>query len=261
MTLMKPLKTKELPKGENTIYELKYDGGSSITKIEGKKVEVYHGDRQVVQTHKYPEVFEELKSQKDGKYVAEIVVIDPEHPGGNFNNYQRRLCENFFKIQRRAKKFPVTFVLHDVIDVDEPFQERRKILKERITPTTHVKVIEAYKSPKPILDLQKKYGTIEGIVAKDIDSKYRMDTRVGWWKKRFNVEEVVKVIQYEDWTKSDGTPGIVMTTDDGKRINLAGPRQHEAKAKIDATGFAMIEIAYHKVSDKGFRFTTVKRIL
>jgi len=261
MTLMKPLKTKELPKGDNIVYELKFDGGSARINKQGEKIEIFHGDREIVQTHKYPEVVSELQKQKDGLYIAEICVIDSEHPGGNFNLYQKRMCENFFKIQRRSKQYPVTLVIHDVIDIDEPLLTRREILKKRISPSLHVKVIGQYDSPEPILELQKKYGTIEGIVAKSIDSKYRMDTRSGWWKKRFNIEDTVKVVEYEEWEKSDGTPGIVMTTDDGKRINLAGPKQYEAKEKIDATGFAMVEIAYHKVSDKGFRFTTVKRIL
>lgn len=261
MTLMKPLKTKELPEGENIVYELKYDGGSARVKIEGQKVEIYHGEKEVIQTHKYPEVFEELKSQKDGLYIVEICVLDDKHIGGNFQSFLKRQCENFYKIRRRSKKYPVTFLIHDVIDIDEPLSRRRKLLEERIIPTRHVKLIDQFDTPDTILEAQKIYGTIEGIVAKDKDSKYRFDSRVGWWKKRFNVEDTVKAVRYEKWLKDDGTPGIVLFTEDEKKINLSGPRQHEAISKIDTEGFVMLEIAYHKVSDKGFRFTTVKRVL
>ena len=259
MTLMKPQKTEKLPEGENIIYELKYDGASSRIVIEKGEVLIFHGDKTEPQNYKYPEVISDLKKQKDGEYIVELCVLDDKNIGGSFNNFQRRMCQDYFKIRRRAKSLPLTIIFHDIID-DEPLYKRRKILRERITPTPRLKVIDAYDSPKPILDLQKKYGTIEGIVAKNLDSYYRMDTRTGWWKKRFNVEETVKCVSYEDWAKSDGTTGIVMITDDGKRINLAGPKQHEAKEMIDARGFAMAEIAYHKVSDRGFRFTTVKRI-
>jgi len=257
--LMKPKKAP-LPLGENIVYELKYDGGSSRVKVEGGKVEIFHGAKDVPQTHKYPEVIDDLKKQKDGLYIAEIVVIDAEHPGGCFNKYQKRMCEDFFKIRKRAKLYPTTFIIHDILETDSPFIERRKVLKKKITPTSRVKVIDAYSSPKPIMELQEKYGTVEGTVAKDINSKYEMNSRNGWWKERFNVEETVKVVDWEEWIKKDGNEGIVMITDDNKRINLSGPRQYKAKEKILDNGFVMVEISYHKASDKGFRFTTVKRI-
>jgi ATP-dependent DNA ligase len=255
--LMKPLKSEVLPKGENIIYELKYDGGSSRIKVKSGKVEIYHGDKNVLQNHKYPELLSELSKLKDGEYIAELCVINKEFPGGDFNKYLSRMCENFFKIRQRSKEYPATAVIHDIVNNDV-LSERKSILKS-IPSSEHVKIIEYYKTEDPILNLHKLFS-VEGIVAKDLNSTYQFDKRSGWWKKRFNTEETVKCVSYEDWTKSDGTPGIVMTTDDGKRINLSGPRQQEAKEKIDAAGFAMVEIAYHKVSDKGFRFTTVKRI-
>lgn len=269
---MKPKKTSEVPKGSDYIFEIKFDGGSAVIKIEKGKVEIQHGDNPDAQAYKYPELVKELKDSADGTYIAELCVIDDQHMGGHFPYFLRRQCQDFFKIQSRSKAYPITAQIHDVMETEEgditlkTLMERKERIKKNIKENNHVKIVRFYDTPDPVMAYK---GLIEGIIAKRKDSQYRMDSRDGWWKTRFNKRKVITFVKYEDWHKGDGEPevdpsiitGIVMITVDGKRAPLAGPRQHEAKEKINKNGKVDILLEFHEETEEGFRFPVVVDIL
>jgi bifunctional non-homologous end joining protein LigD len=276
---MKPKKTSEVPKGTDYVYEIKYDGGSAVIKIQKGKVEIQHGDNPDAQAYKYPELVKELKDSVDGTYIAELCVIDDQHMGGHFPYFLRRQCQEFFKIQTRSKAYPITAQIHDVIETEfgvevyKTLLERKAIINKNIKETNHVKIVRFYETADPVMALK---GKIEGCVTKRKDSQYRMDSRDGWWKTRFNKRKIVTFVKYEEWHKGDEEPeyeldgtlvdpsiitGIVLITGDGKRATLAGPRQHEAKKKIDTNGKVDILLEFHEETEEGFRFPVVVEIL
>jgi len=253
-TVMKPKAIETIPKG-NHIYELKYDGGSCVIEVKNNKIGIWHNNNGTNQIYKYPELVEDLKnSVKDGTYIAELCVITPRFKGGDFSLYLKRQCENRMKIEQRSKKYPITAVIYDIVknddeDVsDEKLIERKKILSKNINETEHIKIIEYHKSPKKFLDMKDK---IEGFVIKNIDSIYRFNTRIGWYKYRFNTESVVKCITYEDHPK-----GIVLISDTERRFNLPGPRSRIARSVINQKGFIEAEISAYKK-----RKAVVKRLI
>ena len=255
MTLMKP-KKGDIPISKDYIYELKYDGGSSVITISKGKVTIQHGDNPDDQTYKYPELSAELTNCSDGAYIAELVVIDKDHIGGHFPGFLRRQCQNHFKIQDRMHTYPITAQIHDIID-DKPLLERKRLINERIKESDHVKIVRYYDTPDPINALE---GKIEGIIAKRKDSHYKMDSRDGWWKKRFNKRENVLFTTYEEWEKETGEKGLVLITPDKRRATLAGSRVDEAKERIDRDGKVVVLLEYHEKTEDGFRFPVVKRV-
>ena len=96
---------------------------------------------------------------------------------------------------------------------------------------------------------------IEGIVIKNPESLYHLGKREGF-KYRFNTEENLKFTSYESWSKHTGEQGIVLITDEGRRVNLAGKRVEEAQQKVDEDGYVKCE-----VSSYGKRFSSIKRVL
>jgi ATP-dependent DNA ligase len=219
---MKPKKTSEIPIGD-LIYEVKYDGGSSTIKVEKGKVEIQHGVNPDDQSYKYPELVEDLKKCQDGKYIAELCVIDKDHIGGFFPHFLRRQCQEHFKILSRSKQYPVTAVIHDIVETDTdctslPLLDRKEQIKKRVKESDHIQIVRFYDTPEPILALK---GKVEGCVAKRKDSQYRMDSRDGWYKTRFNKREVVVFSSYEEWEKETGEKGLVLITSEKKRATLA----------------------------------------
>ena len=260
--VMKPKKIDNIPENSESnkyIYEIKYDGGSGIIVKKGIDVNIYHNGNSTPRTYRYPELIPEIFNMKDGVYIAELIVATPEMIGGDFDLFQKRQVENHFKINRRQNIYPITAIIYDVIQNngenirDLTLLERKKILQNNVVDSNHIRLIESYVKPDKIMEKQNEY---EGIVIKDLNSVYLHGRRDGWFKKRFNREEIVKFTDYED-TET----GIVLLTEKNKRVNLAGKRSQIAKDKITNDGHVMCEIAYNKQTDKGFRICTVKRIL
>ena len=259
--LMKPKKIGNIPDNPDGkyIYEIKYDGGSAVIEKYGDTVKIYHNKNPDPQEYKYPELVEgALRCLKDGIYVCEIVVFNKEGIS-DFSLFQKRQLENKVKIQFRRQLYPVTAMVYDIIrangeDVtDYPLLERKKMLSERVFDNSHIRLVEFFSKPEPILKLKDK---VEGIVIKDVNSTYKFGKRDGWFKHRFNKEETVKCVSYEV------TPtGIVLITEDGRRINLAGHRSEIAKKRIDEDGEVLVEVSYHQKTKDGFRFPVVKRIV
>jgi ATP-dependent DNA ligase len=266
LELMKPKKSETILTGENKIYEVKYDGGSALLVKKNGMFQVFHGENPTPVTHRYPELIAESSNLKDGIYVAELCALNAENPGGHFPSYLKRQCENSFKIGLRANLLPITAMVYDVVEFGGKdcsglsLLMRKQILFDAVMGlgvAPHIQLVPFHDSPDPILANKD----LEGIVIKDINSPYLFGKRDNWYKYRFNKEETVKFVSFENWEKKTGEEGIVMITEAGRRVTLAGPRVYEAKDKMEGQGFVMAEIVYNGKTDKGFRFTTVKRIL
>lgn len=265
--VMKPKKTDAIPIDDKYIYELKYDGGSAIIKVNKNGVYVSHSNNADNQLYKYPELANLMNEGVEGEYIAELCVITKDHPGGIINTFQRRQCDNRFKIMQRAKQYPLTAVIYDItMDGSTPTTNmdllaRKKLLEQKIKPSQHVMLADYYHTPDVLL----KMKNIEGIVIKDIDAPYRFGKRDRWFKYRFNKEETVRFVSYEEWEREnpDGTTskGIVLSTEEGFRVNLPGQRCVNAMQKINEKGFVNCEVSYYSKSKDGFRFATIKRII
>lgn len=262
--MIKPMKCKPtdtIPDNQdgNLIFEQKFDGGRGIITVKNGKVEVRHGKNPNLMNVKYPDLLPDLQGLPDGIYDGEIVVLQDGF--SVFNLYQKRQCSNPFKIQLRAKKYPVTFAVFDILQCNGQdlrnlslMQRKQKLQDILKQDRDHVKLTRFFDNPNVLLEKQQ---FLEGIVIKSKDSSYEEDKRSGLWRKiRFNKEDTVTVIGYE-LTET----GIVMITDTEKRINLAGQRSKKAKELIDNNGKVRLEIVFYEETDKGYRFCSVKRIL
>lgn len=260
-TVMKPKLIRAIPTTDRFIYQTKYDGGSAFIQVSKNAIKIYHSKNATPVNYKYPELIPKLKEAlSPGIYIAELCVITDEFPGGDFSKFQKRQCEHPFKIRRVSSKHPVTVMIYDAVEIDnidihmESLTERQKILQSNIKENDAVRIVESYEDPKEII---KHKDILEGIVAKEKDSTYHQGTRRYWYKIRFNHEETVRCISYEDHPK-----GITLITNEKNRINLPGRRSTKAKEKINKNGYVDIElIFYSKSNDGGYRFSTVKRVL
>ena len=267
--VMKPKKVDEIPIDDKYIYELKYDGGSAIISKNTYYNGVYiaHSNNADNQVYKYPELAVALSDLPPGEYIAELCVITKDHPGGIINTFQKRQCSNRFRIMQRAKQFPITAVIYDITrdgnhSIETDLLSRKKLLEKKIKPSENVILADYYHSPDALLKMK---DNIEGMVIKDIDAPYRFNKRDRWFKYRFNKEETVKFTTYEKWERKnpDGavSSGIVLSTDEGHRVNLPGIRCETAMQKINEKGYVNCEVSYYSKSKDGFRFATIKRVL
>jgi bifunctional non-homologous end joining protein LigD len=179
------------PAGEGWAFEIKWDGVRALAHsdgVGGLRIESRRGEDI---TARYPELAglgEALAGHRvvlDGEIVA---FDDQDRP--SFQRLQLRMgLTSALSIQRRVPKTPVTFVIFDLLQLDDratlelPYEERRRLLGELEldgphwqTPSHHLGEGGA------LLEAARERG-LEGVVAKRLESPYRPGRRSGEWVK------------------------------------------------------------------------------
>jgi ATP-dependent DNA ligase len=203
------LSRKQLPEGEEWVYEPKYDGFRALAFVDGD--EVFLQSRNGRPLLRY---FPELKFPK-GKYVldGELVILDSDGRE-EFNALQARLHPAESRVRMLAEETPARFRAFDLLARDrgklvaKPFGERRAALEKLIGKKGKgsVELTPLTPSPKkaePWLD-----GG-EGVIAKQLDARYRPGERKGMVKvKRVRTIDCVIV----GWRpgKEKGTVGSLI---------------------------------------------------
>jgi ATP-dependent DNA ligase len=137
----------------------------------------------------YPELMSINKQIKKRCILdGELLVMKEGKP--DFYDLQKRsLMTNKTKIEFAMKRIPVSFIAYDILYldnlqiIDKPLMERKNILQKTITENEHISV------SRFIPDLGVKFYKLtveqglEGIVAKQKDSKYFFDKRTKEWLK------------------------------------------------------------------------------
>ncbi|MGH2960618.1 MAG: non-homologous end-joining DNA ligase [Solirubrobacterales bacterium] len=193
MPPLRPMLAREAnepPPGEGWGFEIKWDGVRALAHSgpNGFRVESRRGEDI---TARYPELAGLGEALQDRSVVldGEIVAFDD---GGrpSFQRLQLRMgLTSALSIQRRVPEMPVTYVIFDLLRLDDrstatlPYEERRRLLVELEldgpclqTPRHHLGDGAA------LLEATRARG-LEGVVAKRLDSPYRSGRRSGEWIK------------------------------------------------------------------------------
>ena len=214
------LTRKQLPKGEEWVYEPKLDGFRAIVFVDGE--ESYIQSRSGKPLSRY---FPEL-SFPPARYVAdgELVIRDED---GNvaFDNLQMRLHPAESRINLLAKEIPASFVAFDLLaEEDEkllkqPLRERRRRLEEL---TKRDGSIELTPLTADTEEAEKWLRTSEGVMAKQLDAQYIPGERKGMAKvKRERTIDCVVL----GWRpgKEEGTVGsLILGLYDGDELRPVG---------------------------------------
>jgi bifunctional non-homologous end joining protein LigD len=174
------LPTPDLPEGSNWTYELKFDGYRALAfKAEGK-VHLRSRNNKDFST-KYARVAEALAGLPDETVVdGEIVALD-ESGKPSFNalqNYSSASAPIFLYV------FDVLVLLgRDVMS--EPLKNRRNLLRTEVLASLKDPVRECPElnaSLAAVIEAVRAQG-LEGVVAKNLNSRYEPGKRSGAWRK------------------------------------------------------------------------------
>lgn len=181
------------------IFELKFDGARCLAYLFEDKTYLINKRKKDV-TSTYPELTELYKNVKKPCILdGELIVMENGKP--NFFHLQKRaLTADRFKIKLLMEKFPVTFIAFDILYydnkliIDLPLIERKKILTDNVVESSRL-VVSRYIEEKgfEFFELAKK-NNLEGIVAKEKQSKYYPGKRSRVWQKIKVYEEADLII-------------------------------------------------------------------
>ncbi len=173
---------------ENWVFEIKYDGYRAISEIEKGKVKIY--SRNGISYNKKFSLLVQSLQKFPGTTVidGEIVVVDSlGHP-------RFQWLQDFPNDQGELIYFVFDILFLDGKDLTKlPLKKRKEILKQILPPLPHIKFSRHIKRSGIAMYQQAKELGIEGIIAKNAQSIYRLGRRTDDWLKikAQNRQEVV----------------------------------------------------------------------
>lgn len=223
----------KMPENEDDYgFEFKWDGIRAVCFWNGSRLR-FESRNLIDITGRYPE-FDGMKKNLGRRNVildGEIIAIDSESRP-SFSLLQRRMGIADRRLQLALmKSVPASYVVFDVLYLKDrsvtslPYSERRKLLESlaiegpswKITPFQHGKGSE-------MLKVAEKHS-MEGLIAKKIDSIYEVGRRSDHWKK-------IKLVQSQEFVVGGWLPGAG-ANEGGIRSLLMG--YHE-KGKLKYAG-------------------------
>jgi ATP-dependent DNA ligase len=249
------LSRKELPEGEDWVYEPKYDGFRAIAFVDGD--DLYLQSRGGRPLRRY---FPEL-AFPEGRYVldGELVILDSDGRE-QFDALQNRLHPAESRVRMLAEETPALYRAFDLLALDrskllrKPFSERRSALEEllanapgrRKNASGSVELTPLTKSAKRAEPLLLSG---EGVIAKQLDAIYEPGKRRGMVKvKRVRTIDCVIV----GWRpgKEEGTVGSLILGLYDKKGNLI-PVGHTSGLKAKEKRELVKTLKPYETGEKG----------
>lgn len=238
---MEALSVDELPKGKAWVYEPKWDGFRCLAQKKGNDVFLISKSGKPLERY-FPDIIELLKAVKADFIVdGELAIFTEE--GLSFSDLQLRLHPAASRVLKLAKEQPANFILFDLLETskdnslrDKSFGVRRGELEKLHLKFMQDKRLELSPQTRSLKTatgwLEKMRGTIDGIIAKNIDDAYRPGERaMQKYKPLKTADCVVGGFRYGSNSKLVGSLLLGLYDEDGKLNHVGFTSSIPANAK------------------------------
>jgi ATP-dependent DNA ligase len=190
------LSRKQLPTGDQYVYEVKLDGFRCLAFVDGEEIFLQSRNGKTLGRY-FPELV-----LPAGRYVldGEIVVRDGDGRE-DFDALGQRIHPAVSRIQRLATETPAVYVAFDLLAKDDssllalPFEERRAALEKLLAHKQFKEApVELMATAQSVEQAEHWLQTAEGAIAKDCSAPYLPGERKGMAKiKRVRTIDAVVV--------------------------------------------------------------------
>ncbi|MEX2232066.1 MAG: non-homologous end-joining DNA ligase [Cyclobacteriaceae bacterium] len=200
------------PKGNDYIFEIKWDGIRALISFEEGKTRIQTRNQNDV-TSKFPELLDGEKAFRatNAVFDAEIVSLDGSGRPVFKKVINRLMSSGEANIQKLSKTAPCFCYIFDCLYLDgrslinESLTKRKEWLKDAVRADTPFRVSESVEDGDSLFEAARDHG-LEGIMAKKRDSKYTPGKRSDcWFKIKIRQTCEVSIVGY---TKGKGDRGI-----------------------------------------------------
>lgn len=173
-----------IPK-KNFIYELKYDGMRALIYVDSKNLKIFNRHQRDI-TNLFPE-FKEITKLVSKKCILDGEIICVKDGKPDFSKLQNRIhLKNNKKILSQSMWNRATFICFDILFYDKnvcllPLYKRKKLLETIDDNDIFVKSKIFYDGNKLFKNIKK--FDLEGIVCKNVNSNYIVNSRSDEWIK------------------------------------------------------------------------------
>ncbi len=218
------LSRKELPVGEDYVYEVKLDGFRCLAFVDGD--EVYLQSRSAKPLGRY---FPELVLPP-GRYVldGEIVVRDADGHE-DFDALGQRIHPAASRIERLSVETPAVYVVFDLLAhedeslLERPLSARRAGLEGLLAGERFAGApVELMQTVATAQDAQPWLEHAEGAIAKELSAPYRPGERKGTFKvKRVRTIDTV-LVGWRPGKEPDTVGALILGLYDGSDLRVVG---------------------------------------
>jgi bifunctional non-homologous end joining protein LigD len=186
----------KLPKGNDWIFEVKWDGVRALVHIDNQSLALYTRNNNRCERH-YPEllVLPHYIAAEQAILDGEIVVMD-ERGVSHFELIQPRIHnEDANAIAKMGQKNPVHLYVFDLLYLDGfdlrrvPLIERKRLLAKIIQPFPLLRVSEYFENTGDDLLEAARQSGLEGLIAKSTTSVYESRRSRNWLKVKLTFEQ------------------------------------------------------------------------
>ena len=177
---------RTVPRGDEWLYEPKWDGFRAIVFYDGD--EVYIGSRDERPLNRYfPELVELFERELPRRCIVDGEIVVREEKGLNFDSLQLRIHPAESRVKMLSEQIPASFIAFDLIaDEDDdlretPFVDRRVRLEKLLNDADGTRIAltpqtDSADDAEAWLDSYEEAG-FEGVVAKKQETTYKPGAR------------------------------------------------------------------------------------
>jgi ATP-dependent DNA ligase len=178
--------SRELPVGDQYVYEPKWDGFRCIVFRDGDDIELGSRNEKPL-TRYFPELPPALRANLPERCVIDGEIVIPGAEGLDFDALLQRIHPAASRVNMLAKETPASFVAFDLLALDDddlmerPFAERRQLLEKALKKAkAPVHLTPATNDPERARDWFERFegAGLDGVVAKAVDLAYVPDKRL-----------------------------------------------------------------------------------
>jgi ATP-dependent DNA ligase len=219
MPPVKPMLAKlsrDLPEGDDLVYEPKWDGFRAIVFRDGDELELGSRNERPL-TRYFPELADPLRAVLPERCVLDGEIVIASDHGLDFEALLQRIHPAETRIRLLATQTPASFVAFDLLALGDddlrsrPFHERRGLLVEALAharPPVHL--TPATEDPTVAAEWFHRFegAGLDGVVAKRVDVAYKENERVMLKVKHQRTADCV--VAGFRWHKSGGVIGSLL---------------------------------------------------
>lgn len=194
-----PISTENIPQGDNWIGQVKWDGVRMLLYFDGYDVNLFNR-RLNNRNLQYPELSSITKycSAQSVILDGEIIALNDGKP--SFHHVMKRdSIRNEGNVKITQKRIPIIFMIFDILYyngnfvIDQPLCKRQNILENIIIPNDFIQIVSNHPEPnllyKAVVDHE-----LEGIIIKDLSSKYVIAGKDKRWQKKKVLKDIFSVV-------------------------------------------------------------------
>jgi ATP-dependent DNA ligase len=238
-----------LPRGEQWLYEPKWDGFRCLVFKEGEDVRLQSKAGQPLERY-FPEVVECVRNIPAPRFVLDSELVIPIGEGLSFDHLLLRIHPAESRIRKLSLESPAALIAFDLLLdadgnklADMPLRERRPLLEQfaqaYFEPANCLRLSPVTADPETAESwLQASEEALDGVMAKRLDMAYRSNLRDGMQKiKRIKSADcVVGGFRYASAGRVVGSLLLGLYDSDGllHHVGYTSSLAHRERVKLTA---------------------------